>query len=95
MIRLITGLVVVLALAAESPPAYAQDAESDFHKAYYLEMAEGQTEQAAAVYQRVAESAGAPAALVEQARRRLALCQESVRSRELARLMPADALAYV
>jgi hypothetical protein len=87
-----SGLAAVLFLGLT---AWAQAPEADFHKAYFLEVEEGKIEEAIKVYEGVAKAKDAPAGLVERARKRLASCLGEVRARDLARLMPPDALAYV
>jgi hypothetical protein len=83
--------VVVCALAGSVD---AQDAQALFDRAYYVEVEDRNLESAAGLYEQVIKSPGAPAELVERARRRLAFCREQARSADLARLMPAEALLY-
>jgi hypothetical protein len=89
---------LVLALAACFVPsavsAAPQGAEGSFHRAYYLEKERGEVEEALALYRSVAENGSADAALREQARQRAAGLAEDLASRDLARLMPPDALLY-
>ncbi|MCZ6792937.1 MAG: hypothetical protein O7J95_04910 [Planctomycetota bacterium] len=88
----LTGCLV---LAVSTAPSRAQSPESDFGRAYYLEAEEKDVAAAAEIYEQVIGSETAPADLKEKARRRLAVCREDLRSRDLARLMPPDALAYL
>ncbi len=74
--------------------AKADEIADSFHKAYYLEVEEGQLEAAIKLYRQVMESPSAPADLVARARARLEACSEDLRSRDLARLMPPDAMFY-
>lgn len=91
--RIALAACVVFLLSA--PGAQAQSAEEDFYKGYYLESEEDSPEEAIKLYTRVVRSDEAPTAIVEQARRRLAVCREVVLSRDLGRLMPPDVLAYL
>src|SRR4030095_2911018 len=84
---------VLVFFAAASLRAAAPDAESDFHKAYYLENEKGDLEGAIALYERAA-SAGTEGT-VKQARERLAACREELRARDPAGLVPANSLAYI
>ena len=85
------GLLVCLVTASD---ARAQDAASEFHRAYYLEVEEGNLEAAAALYAQIAGS-NAPAELVGRARKRLAACRELIRGADLSQLMPPEVLSYV
>jgi hypothetical protein len=88
----VAALGVLLTL---SPRAYAQTAEDKFYRAYHLEQAEGNHEQAARLYQEVVSDDRADAALREQARQRLTACREEVAAADVIRLMPPEPLAYV
>lgn len=70
------------------------EAEALFHEAYFLEVEESNYGEAMALYERVTE-AGPTAALLERARKRLAICAEELSARDLSKLMPPDALAYL
>src|SRR5687767_8310170 len=70
------------------------EAEDLFHRAYFLEVEESNYEDAMAIYERVVEAAPPPA-LLERARKRLSICAEELSARDLSKLMPADALAYL
>ncbi|HVR75621.1 MAG TPA: hypothetical protein VMT52_14900 [Planctomycetota bacterium] len=70
------------------------EVEDLFHRAYFLEVEESNYEEAMALYKRVAE-ANPPAALLERARKRLSICAEELSARDLSKLMPPDALAYL
>jgi hypothetical protein len=82
-------------LCAAGAQAEAQDAESRFLKAYYLEVEERRLEEAAALYDDVARAADAPPELRRKAERRLAGLRGRARVEDLARLMPPDPLAYL
>jgi hypothetical protein len=73
----------------------AQEPESTYYKAYYLETEEGNFLEAAKLYEQAAGAPGAPADLVEKARKRLDICREEARSGDLPRLMPPGTLAYL
>lgn len=81
------GLVLVPALAAQS-------AEADFHHAYFLERERGHLEEALTLYREVAESSSAPTGLRQEAERRAQGVREDLAAVDLARLMPAGAIAY-
>ena len=86
------GCLVSMVLAGqEQDPA----AESDFGRAYYLEVEEQNPAAAAEFYERVIQREGAPAELVEKARKRLRACREDLRSQDLASLMPPDVVTYL
>jgi hypothetical protein len=95
MVALRIAVPVCIAFLLSAPRAQAQSAEEDFYKGYYLETEENNPEEAIQLYTRVARADEAPTAIVEQARRRLAVCREKVLSRDLGRLMPPDVLAYL
>ena len=75
--------------------ARAEDAAALLQKGFYLQVHEGDLAGAAAAFERVATDSAAPAALRSEAQVRLAQCREDLAAADLARLMPADAIAYV
>jgi hypothetical protein len=84
--------LVMLPLAAVLP---AEDAEQVFFKAYYLEVEEFNFEGALRYYQEVAKSPGATPELVDRAAKRIKALREELKGRDLPRLLPSDALAYL
>ena len=84
------GLAALLVAAA-----LGGTSESKFHEAFYLEHAQGDLAAAAELYREVAKSGGAPEGLREEARSRADGVDEELSSADFARLMPANALAYV
>jgi hypothetical protein len=94
MIQLAKFSAACLVVSAVAGRAAAQDAQSLFDRAYYVEVEERSLEAAAGLYEQAIKAPGAPADLVERARRRLAFCREQARSADLARLMPAEAILY-
>lgn len=86
---------LLLLVAAVAPAVQAQSAESNFHRAYFLEHARGDLASAARIYDKVAADRGADADLKAQARTRGAACNEELVSADFARLMPPNALVYV
>lgn len=91
--RILASLLVAGMLAAI--PAHAESWQDKFHRAYYLENAEGDWAAAAKLYQQVADADQADATLRAAAQARGQACNEELASADFARLMPADALAYV
>jgi hypothetical protein len=86
-----------LALGASlvlAPVLAAQSAEADFHHAYFLEHERGHLEEAHTLYREVAGSSSAPAGLRAEATRRAQGVAEDLAAVDLARLMPAGAIAY-
>lgn len=83
-------------LLALSGPVLAQDAgQAEFQRGYFLQNHDKDLAKAAAAYQEVVGNAGAPEKLRNEARLRLEQCQEDLASADFARLMPAEAMAYV
>lgn len=75
--------------------AWSQEtAQSRFERGYFLQSHAGDLKAAAEQYQQVASDESAPEALRNEAKQRLAACQEDLAASDLARLMPADSLAY-
>jgi len=90
--------MVCLSIALVSAPGLAwglTEHPQAFRDAYFLEVHEKDLAGAIAGYERVLAAGDAPAAIVAEAKRRLANCREELRSADLAALMPADAMAYV
>lgn len=91
-------LVLILASVNVAVPAAAELADSPaqraFERAYFLESYEGDLESAAEVYATVADSRRVPEDLRAAARTRQQSCEEDIRSRDLASLMPPDTVVY-
>jgi hypothetical protein len=85
------GLLVLFASVA----ARAEDAAALVQKGFYLQVHDGDLAGAVAAFERVAGDSGAPAALRREAETRLAQCREDLAAADLARLMPADTIAYL
>lgn len=86
--------LALLACLASVPSLSAQDAESTFHHAYFLEHERKNAQEAVALYQRVAASSTASAGLQDEARQRAAALVEDLASLDFARLMPPDTILY-
>jgi hypothetical protein len=86
---------LLLTVMAVSPMALAQSAEGRFYRAYYLEHARGDIAAASQDYDAVAADRQADAKLRAEARARGEACREELASADFAKLMPANALAYV
>jgi hypothetical protein len=84
----------VCAISAASGTAKAQDAQSQFQRAFYLETHEHDLAGAAATYEKVAADSSASDKLRGEARSRLAGIREDLASADLARLMPPEVIAY-
>jgi hypothetical protein len=78
----------------QSQQPQARDAEATFHRAYFLERERGHLEEALALYEAVAASREASAALQGEARARAAAVREDVATVDLARLMPPETIVY-
>lgn len=79
-----------------APAAVKADPAKDrFHEAYYLETAVGDWAGAAKLYERIADDSAANAELRAEAKQHLAACREEAASSDFAKLMPADAWAYI
>ena len=87
--------VSLLILAATAPALRAEDAQQKFYHAFYLENGQSDYAGAAKLYGEVVRDRGVGAALRSTARFHLASCREEVASTDFARLMPANAIAYV
>ena len=74
-------------------PALAHDTSDLFHKAYYLEHAEGRLEEALDLYRKVASGSGDKALRAEAAERAAGIAEEFAAS-DLARLVPEDAILF-
>jgi len=88
-----TGLALGLCLALATP-VLAQDPESLFHRAYFLEHEQGSLEAARKLYEDVAASSAASPALQADARTRASALAEADRASDLAALMPPGAVLY-
>jgi hypothetical protein len=91
-------LAAALATAAAAPASIAlaaDSAERNFQEAYFQQTYEHNPARAATLYEQVVADPGAAAALRDEAKSRLAECQEDQAADHFAQLMPADALAYV
>jgi hypothetical protein len=95
--RLLSRKVALCWLLASfwAATARAEDAAALVQKGFYLQVHEGDLPGAIAVFKRVAADPAAPAALRREAQTRVAQCREDLAATDLARLMPADAIAYV
>lgn len=84
---------VLLALAPL--PASAQTSQQDkFHRAYFLEVERGDYAAAARLYDELLADSALDATLKSDAKARRAACKEELVCADLARLMPAGAIAY-
>ncbi|MEX0676420.1 MAG: hypothetical protein WD063_05060 [Pirellulales bacterium] len=88
------GLLGFLVLSAAAQEPSAERAESQFERAFYLEVHQNDLAGAAAVYEKVAANSTAPEKLRAEAKTRLAGIREDLASAELARLMPPEVIAY-
>jgi hypothetical protein len=88
------GLLGFLVLSAAARGASADSAESQFQRAFYLEVHQGDLAGAAAIYEKVASNADAPEKLRAEAKARLAGVREDLASADFARLMPPQVIAY-
>ena len=88
------GLLGLLVLSAAAREASADSAESQFQRAFYLEVHQNDLAGAAAVYEKVAGDASAPDKLRAEAKTRLAGIREDLASADFARLMPPVVIAY-
>ncbi|MFQ5491464.1 MAG: hypothetical protein ACE5GE_12150, partial [Phycisphaerae bacterium] len=90
------ALLLVTALLIPATTTWAQsNAQQQFERAYFLESHEGDLESATDLYKKVAGDRTAPAKLTAEAKRRWGSCREELRSRDLATLMPPNAMAYL
>ncbi len=87
------GLALLACLASVTSVS-AQDLESTFHRAYFLERERGHLQEALALYQTVAASSKASPALQGEAKERVATLAEDLASQDLARLMPPEAILF-
>lgn len=92
----VRGSFLALTLLLPAPHAVAQKeaVQDTFHRAYYLEH-EGDAAVALRLYEQVAADQGAPAALREEARRRVSALAEDARAADLAGLLPPETLLFV
>ena len=91
-ITLASGLFAAVLLFA--PQARAQEAQSLFHQAYYLENEEGRLEEALQLYRQVAESRRAGADVRALAEERAAGIAEEFAAAEFSRLVPAETILF-
>ncbi len=90
------GLLAALSAAALTSVAAAEEtSEAAFHRAFFLQTHQHDYVAAAAAFQQVASDEQAPDQLKQAAATRMAQCREESAAEDLARLMPADALAYL
>ena len=92
--RTLGGLLALVVLSAAAGVARAEGAESQFQRAFYLEVHQNDLAGAAAVYEKVAANAEAPDKLRAEATTRLAGIREDLASADFARLMPPAVIAY-
>jgi hypothetical protein len=84
------------ALLLAAGPAQAESkAQRQFEQAYFLETHEGDLQAAAELYQAVAGDRQASDALRSEAKTRRECCLEDLASRDLAKLMPPQVVAFV
>ena len=89
-------LCVCVSLAVASASALAMEpGEDQFLRGYYLQSHEGDPAGAASAFEKALANGKIPKRLRVEAKERLAQCREDVATRDLARLMPPDVLAYV
>lgn len=69
--------------------------EAAFHRGFFLQTHQRDYAAAAAAFEKAADNQQAAAELKQKAARRLAQCREELAATDLARLMPADTLAYI
>jgi hypothetical protein len=86
---------ITLVLALTSAASAQNAADADFHRGFFLEEHENDLAGAAAAYERVVNSQQASASLKREAAGRLAAVNEDVATKDLAALMPPEAIAYV
>ncbi len=91
--RVLPALLVLV--AGSFNVARAESSEGKFYQAYYLQQAKGDWAAAADLYEEIAADRHAPKSLRAKAGAKLAACREELASRQLARLMPPDALVYI
>jgi len=91
----VVAAVVPMLLAPTAAWADSEKAQTRFERAYFLETHQGDLAGAAELYGAVAQSRGAPQALVAEAKQRRQSCLEDLRSADLAALMPAESIAFV
>ncbi|MEE8141928.1 MAG: hypothetical protein V3T77_02395 [Planctomycetota bacterium] len=89
---LLFGLFCLLALP---PGLLAQDASSQYYRAYYLQQEQRDVAGALPLYEALAADSSADAELRAKARAHAEECREDLAAQDLARLMPPSALAYV
>jgi len=90
------GLLGVLAPIVASPTSLWAATEQDkFYQAYYLENEGIDLERAAKLYAEAAEDRDLDKSIREQAQRGMLRCREAIAASDFARIMPANALAYV
>ncbi|MGD2108886.1 MAG: hypothetical protein PVI86_05785 [Phycisphaerae bacterium] len=82
-------------VAGSVATAETDTAKNRFYRAYYLENEKGDCAKAADLYEKVARDDEASRSLRARAAERLVACHEELASRDLMRLMPPDAWAYV
>jgi hypothetical protein len=88
-----SGLALFACLASV-PSLWAQDPESDFQRAYFLERERGELAEARTLYEKVAASAAAAPVLQGRARDRAAAIEEDLASQDFARLMPPGSILF-
>lgn len=88
-------LVVGMSLALPGGAALAQSAQANFHKAYFLENEQGDVQGAAKLYENVVRDRKAGAELKDDARKRLAICQEEIAVADPVKLMPPETIGYL
>ena len=89
--RSLAGLLSFVLLAA---PLWADTAQEQLHRAYYLERETGDLAAAAELYGKVAATRDASDTIRDEARDRAAGCREELACSDFAALMPPEAIVY-
>ena len=96
MLRNHIGRFVAIALCGWSATSARAETESTkFFRAFYLETAQDKCAEALPLYREVVADAAVSAEIKEQARQRLAGCEEEIAAADFAGLMPPTTLAYL
>jgi hypothetical protein len=86
----------LLAVLGSSPSVFtAEGGSEEYYRAYWLETEQRDEEGALALYRIVADDPGVDPELRARARERVAALGESIQTRDFARLLPPNVLAYV
>lgn len=94
--RALVGILAFISPIFGPPTALNAATEKDkFYQAYYLENEGLDLERAAKLYAEAAEDRDLDKSIREQAQRGMLRCREAIAASDFARLLPANALAYV